>query len=599
MNNINIINFCIIAHIDHGKSTIADRLLEYTGTVSSRKMKDQILDDMDLEKERGITIKSKTVRMNYIDINNNKKYIFNLIDTPGHVDFSYEVSRALIARDGAKLVIDSTQGVEDQTIANEKLAKDAKLKIIPVINKIDLPTSDIDGVSKQIKNMFNLNIEPVCISAKNGIGIDKLIKSIITNIPKADIKIDKPLSALIFDSFYDSYRGVIVIVKIFDGTIYEGMNIKFITRNVEYSVSEVGYMQMKLVPSNKLISGEVGYIVANIKNIDDVKIGDTITECSNLTKNIHKGYKKIKPFVFAGLYLNNSSEYNLLKIALSKLRLTDSSFVYFQETSFALGYGFRCGFLGSLHLEIIKERLKREFGLNVFVTIPNVVYEIRKNDNIIVVDNPTKFPNNVSSYKIFEPYVEASIICPADYLGSIFELCKKRRGEQVVMKYIDEKIVILIYNIPLSEIIIGFYDLLKSVSKGYASFDYKHISYKIADLLKLEIIINHEIVDAFTSIVHKDKANNIAHFFINKLKSIIPKHMFEIPIQAKINNKIIARETISAIRKDVLAKCYGGDITRKRKLLEKQKEGKRKMKQFGKINIPVDAFVDVIKIDEY
>ncbi|MDR1523052.1 MAG: translation elongation factor 4 [Endomicrobium sp.] len=593
----NIRNFCIIAHIDHGKSTLADRLLEYTGTISRREMKEQILDGMDLERERGITIKAKAVRMNYTD-KSGDQYILNLIDTPGHVDFTYEVSRALAACEGAILVIDATQGVQAQTLANTMLAKNANLKIIPVINKIDLPTSDVDSAYEQMKEGLNVDAEPILASAKEGIGISEIIDSVIANIPAAKVLNTEPLSALIFDSFYDSYRGVIVIIRVFDGKIKKGMKTKFMASNAQYEVLEVGYMKIKMVECDELTSGEVGYVVAGIKDIHDIKIGDTITEISCPTNHPHEGYKEINPFVFAGLYPNSTSDYDDLKIALEKLKLSDSSLVYFPETSVALGFGFRCGFLGSLHLEIVKERLEREFGLNLLITAPNVVYKVKTKGKFVTVDNPSKFPNNADIEEIWEPYVEATIICPIDYLGAMMELCQKRRGKQVSMKYINTKIVLLKYYMPLAEIIVGFYDVLKSASKGYASFDYEHIDPQEGDLVKLEIMINSEAVDAFTVIVHKDKAQSTAHYLTGKLKSIIPRHMFEVPIQAKVNNKIVARETISAMRKDVLAKCYGGDITRKRKLLEKQKEGKRKMRQFGKVEIPAEAFVAVLQIDE-
>jgi GTP-binding protein LepA len=593
----NIRNFCIIAHIDHGKSTLADRLLEYTGTLSKREMKDQILDGMELERERGITIKAKAVRMNYAD-KNGQNYILNLIDTPGHVDFTYEVSRALAACEGAILVIDATQGVEAQTLANTILAKNANLKILPVINKIDLPTADVDSAYEQMKEGLDVDSEPILASAKEGIGISEIIDSVVTNIPPAKIINDEPLSALIFDSFYESYRGVIVIIRVFDGKIRKGMRVRFMASGAEYEVIEVGYMKIKMIEATELFSGEVGYVVAGIKDIRDIKIGDTITETINPTTRPHEGYKEINPFVFAGLYPNSTSEYDSLKIALEKLKLSDASLVYFPETSVALGFGFRCGFLGSLHLEIIKERLEREFGLSLLVTAPNVVYKVKTKGKYATIDNPSKFPNNSDIEEILEPYVEATIICPVEYLGAMLDLCQKRRGKQISMKYMNVKIALLKYHLPLAEIVVGFYDALKSASKGYASFDYEHIGKRQGDLVKLEIMINGEAVDAFTVITHKDKAQAYAHYLAEKLKGIIQRHMFEIPIQAKVNNKIIARETISAIRKDVLAKCYGGDITRKRKLLEKQKEGKRKMRLFGKVEIPPEAFVAVLKIEE-
>jgi GTP-binding protein LepA len=594
----NIRNFCIIAHVDHGKSTLADRLLEYTGAVSHREMREQVLDDMELERERGITIKSKVVRMNYMRYENGKKYIFNLIDTPGHVDFTYEVSRVLAACEGAVLVVDATQGVEAQTLANTVLAKKAGLKIIPVINKIDLPTANVENVYEQIKEGLNITTKPILVSAKEGIGVSDIVDSIIENIPPAKIVMEKPLSALIFDSFYNSYRGVIIIVRVFDGKIKKGTKVKFITSDIEYEVLEVGYMKIKMFELDELTSGEVGYVIAGIKDIHNIIIGDIITESMNPTKRLHKGYREIKPFVFAGLYPNSTSDYNSLKVALEKLKLSDSSLAYSPETSVALGFGFRCGFLGFLHLEITKERLEREFELSLLITAPNVVYKVKIKNNFIMIDNPANFPNSVDIDEIWEPYVIATIICPKNYLGVVLELCQKRRGKQMSMKYINIEIVVMRYHMPLAEIIVGFYDILKSISRGYASFDYEHTDLQIGDLVKLEIMINSEIVDAFTIITNKEKAKTIAHYLSERLKLIIPRHMFEIPIQAKVNNKIIARETISAMRKDVIAKCYGGDITRKRKLLEKQKEGKRKMKRFGRVEIPTEAFIAILKMGE-
>ncbi|MDD2523750.1 MAG: translation elongation factor 4 [Endomicrobiaceae bacterium] len=595
MNNIR--NFCIIAHIDHGKSTLADRLLEFTGTISKREMKEQILDGMELERERGITIKAKAIKMLYKH-KDGKEYILNLVDTPGHVDFTYEVSRALEACEGALLIIDASQGVEAQTLANTMLAKKANLKIIPVINKIDLPTADVDSAYEQMKEGLAVDGEPILASAKEGIGMQEIIDSVIDNIPAPVGSNEAPLSALIFDSFYDSYRGVIVIVRVFDGRIKKGMKVTFIASDAEYEVIEVGYMKLKMIEADSISVGEVGYVVAGIKTIQDVKIGDTITETARPTTHPHAGYKEINPFVFAGLYPYSSSDYDSLKIALEKLQLSDSSLIYTPETSVALGFGYRCGFLGHLHLDIVRERLEREFGLNLLVTAPNVVYKIKVKNQMLVIDNPAKFPNNAEIQEIWEPYVMATVICPDEYLGAIMDLCQKRRGKQLDMKYLDMKIIILKYDIPLAEIIVGFYDALKSVSKGYASFDYEHIAPRIGELVKLEILVNSDVVDAFSVITHKDKAQTTAHFLTEKLRGIIPRHMFEIPIQARVNNKIIARETISAMRKDVLAKCYGGDITRKRKLLEKQKEGKKKMRQFGRVELPPEAFVAVLQIDD-
>ncbi|MCX5782053.1 MAG: translation elongation factor 4 [Elusimicrobia bacterium] len=594
---LEIRNFCIIAHIDHGKSTLADRLLEYTNTIPKREMRDQILDGMDLERERGITIKAKAIRMDYTD-ESGKQYMLNLIDTPGHVDFTYEVSRALAACEGALLIVDASQGVEAQTLANTYLATQSKLKIIPVINKIDLPTADVDSTYQQMKEALGITVEPILASAKEGLGISEIVKSIINDIPAPTGTKEEPLSALIFDSFYDSYRGVIIIARVFEGEIKVGMKIKLVSSNALHEVLEIGYMKIKMIPCKSLSAGEVGYIVSGIKDIHDLKIGDTITEQSKPTLHPHPGYKDIKPFVFAGIYPLSTSDYDNLKNALEKLRLSDASLSYVPETSSALGFGFRCGFLGSLHLEIVKERLEREFNLDLIVTAPNVVYSVVTKKGTSEIDNPARFPSYGDIIEIYEPYVIATIICPSLYLGAILDLCQKRRGKQITLRYIDTKTVILKYEIPLAEIIVGFYDALKSVSKGYASFDYEHIGTRLGDLVKLEILINQEVVDAFSVIVHTEKAQTTAHFLAEKLRAIIPRQMFEIPIQARIRNKIIARENIAAMRKDVLAKCYGGDITRKRKLLEKQKEGKKRMRQFGRVDIPPEAFIAVLKINE-
>ena len=590
-------NFCIIAHIDHGKSTLADRLLEFTHTISKREMRDQVLDGMDLERERGITIKAKAIRMDYED-ETGKRYMLNLIDTPGHVDFTYEVSRALAACEGALLIVDASQGVEAQTLANTYLAKQSKLKIIPVINKIDLPTADIDTALTQMKEALDITDEPILASAKEGIGIKEIVQSIIRDIPPPQGDRSEPLSALIFDSFFDSYRGVIIIVRVFEGELKAGMKIKLVSLDAIHEVLEVGYMQIKMVPTDSLSAGEVGYVVSGIKDIHDVKIGDTITELARPTLHPHAGCKEIKPFVFAGVYPLSTSDYDNLKSALAKLRLSDASLSYVPETSSALGFGFRCGFLGSLHLEIVKERLEREFNLELLITAPNVIYTVVTKKGSSDIDNPARFPNYGDIVEIYEPYVVATIICPALYLGPILDLCQKKRGKQITLRYIDTKTVILKYEIPLAEIIVGFYDALKSVSKGYASFDYEHIGTRLGDLVKLEIMINSEVVDAFSVIVHEEKAQTTGHFLAEKLRTIIPRQMFEVPIQARIRNKIIARENIAAMRKDVLAKCYGGDISRKRKLLEKQKEGKKRMRQFGRVEIPPEAFIAVLKINE-
>ncbi|OGS09687.1 MAG: elongation factor 4, partial [Elusimicrobia bacterium RIFOXYB1_FULL_48_9] len=495
-------NFCIIAHIDHGKSTLADRLLEYTGTISKREMKEQILDGMDLERERGITIKAKAIKMNY-RAENGEEYILNLIDTPGHVDFTYEVSRALAACEGALLIVDASQGVEAQTLANTYLARQSKLKIIPVINKIDLSTADIESAKEQIREGLDITDEPILVSAKEGKGIPEIVERIISDVPPPEVKSDEPLSALVFDSFYDTYRGAIILVRVLEGEIRPKMKIKFVSSGRPYEVIETGYMKLKTMPSQSVPAGEVGYVVAGIKDIHDIRIGDTITELSRPTARPHPGYKEIKPFVFAGLYPVNSSDYDNLKTALGKLHLSDSSLFYGPETSTALGFGFRCGFLGSLHLEIVKERLEREFNLNLLVTAPNVIYKVQTHKGTAEIDNPAKFPNYGDIIEIQEPYVLATIICPSEFLGQILELCQKKRGTQILLRYIDMKRVIVKYELPLAEIIVGFYDSLKSVSKGYASFDYEHIDTRPGDLVKLEILINQEVVDAFSVIIHK------------------------------------------------------------------------------------------------
>jgi GTP-binding protein LepA len=597
MKLANIRNFCIIAHIDHGKSTLADRLLEYTGTISKREMREQILDGMDLERERGITIKAKAVRMDYT-APDGAKYMLNLIDTPGHVDFTYEVSRAMAACEGALLLVDAAQGVEAQTMANSYLAKQANLHIIPVINKIDLPTADVEGTMEGIHEALEILDSPVLASAKDGKGVAEIVERIIKEVPPPEGNPEDPLAALVFDSFYDAYRGVVIIVRVIDGEVKPGMKIVMVSTGAVNEVLEVGYSKIKLIPAPSLKAGEVGYVIAGIRNIHDIRIGDTLTEKARPTLKPHQGYKEVKPFVFAGLYPLNSGDYDAMKSALEKLHLSDSSFYYMPETSVALGFGFRCGFLGSLHLEIVKERLEREFGLNLLITAPNVIYRVTtKNDNV-EVDNPAKFPEYGDIVMIEEPYVMATIICPGDYIGAVMDLCQKKRGKQVLFRFLDAKRAIVKYEMPLSEMITGFFDGLKSVSKGYASFDYEHIGFRQGELVKLEIMINQEVVDAFSLIVHKDHAMAMGRSLAEKLKHIIPRQMFEIPIQARVNNKIISRENIGAMRKDVLAKCYGGDITRKRKLLEKQKEGKKKMRQFGRVEIPPEAFVAVLKLED-
>ncbi|MFN3966981.1 MAG: translation elongation factor 4, partial [Endomicrobiia bacterium] len=590
---------CIIAHIDHGKSTLADRILEYTGTVSKEQLKPQLLDEMDLERERGITIRSKTVRIIYHAQDNND-YILNLIDTPGHVDFSYEVSRAIIASEGALLVVDASQGVEAQTLANTVIAKRNNLKIIPVINKIDLPTADIESTKMQIKDILDIYEEPIEISAKEGIGIELVLKSIVEKIPSPVGDSKKNLKAIIFDSFYDSYRGVVIYLRIFDGELKQGTKIHFVSSNKSYEVIEVGTLCLKMIPKDKLEAGEVGYCIAGIKNIHDVKIGETVIEKDKpQTEPIGCSWIESKPFVFAGFFPMNPKDFDELKIALEKLHLTDASLSYKTISSSALGPGFHCGFLGSLHLEIVKERLEREFGTSLVVTSPNVNYRVKlKNDNkIIEIDNPSKFPPYNEIEFIEEPYVKATIITPNAYLSNVVELCKNNRGKVIEIKQIETIKSILIIELPLSEIVVGFYDSLKSVSKGYASFDYENIGYKKSDLVKLEVLINHEVIDAFSYIVHRSKIEKVANKLIEKLKATIPRHLFQIPLQVKAENRIIVRDDIRALRKDVLAKCYGGDVTRKRKLLEKQKEGKKKMKQFGKVEIPQETFMSLLKLE--
>ncbi len=591
-------NFCIIAHIDHGKSTLADRLLEYTGTVSRSQLRPQLLDEMDLERERGITIRSKTVRILYRTEDNNE-YILNLIDTPGHVDFTYEVSRAAIASEGAVLVVDASQGVEAQTLANTLIARKNKLKIIPVINKIDLPTADVHSTKMQIKDMLNIYEQPIEVSAKEGLGINLVLQSIVDKIPSPTGDPQKSLKAIVFDSFYDPYRGVVVYLRIFDGRLTPGMKINFVSSGRSYEVLEVGTLCLKMFSKDKLEAGEVGYCVAGIKNIHDVKIGDTVIEKDKPTEQIECSWIEAKPFVFAGFFPINPKDFDELKTALEKLHLTDASLSYRVISSSALGPGFHCGFLGSLHLEIVKERIEREFGASLLVTSPNVNYRVKlKNDDkIIEIDNPSKFPPYHEIEFIEEPYVKATIITPNMYLSNVIELCKNNRGKVIEVRQIETIKSILSIELPLSEIIVGFYDSLKSVSKGYASFDYENIGYKKSDLVKLEVLINYELVDAFSYIVHRSRVERISNKLIEKLKTTIPRHLFQIPIQVKAENRIVARDDIKALRKDVLAKCYGGDVTRKRKLLEKQKDGKKKMRQFGKVEIPQETFMSLLKLE--
>jgi len=598
-------NFCIIAHIDHGKSTLADRLLERTGTIAIRNMKAQILDGMDLERERGITIKAKAVRMTYTPSDPSEgHYILNLIDTPGHVDFSYEVSRALAACEGALLVVDASQGVEAQTLANANLAKEAGLTLIPVINKIDLPQASPAEAAKQIKEILEIEMEPLLVSAKEGTGIDELLQKIVKEIPSPLGETDAPLSALLFDSLYDPYKGVIVFVRVMDGEIVPGKVLLFLSNGMELTADEIGYLNPKPIKSGAIRTGEVGYIVTGLKDIRQITVGDTVTEKNRPTPKPLKGYRPTRPFVFAGFYPLQPSEYEKLKRSLEKLNLSDSAFVYTAESSEALGFGYRCGFLGLLHLEIVKERLFREFDMEVLVTSPNVIYQVgvkassSEPARTLEIDSPSKMPPESDIEFIAEPIVHVTVLVPADIVGAVMQMSKDRRGKFIDMKYLTPQRVLLRYHLPLAEILVDFHDNLKSVSKGYASFDYEPLKYEKDDLVKLEILIHGSPVDAFSVIVHQDKAYHQGKAVVEKLRELIPRHMFEIALQARIGGRVIARETIRSFRKDVIAKCYGGDITRKRKLLEKQKEGKRKMKQIGNVEIPNEAFMSVLQLDK-
>lgn len=593
----NIRNFSIIAHIDHGKSTIADRLLEYTGTISEREKREQILDDMDLEREKGITIKSKAVRL-YYHSKGEKDYILNLIDTPGHVDFSYEVSRSLAACEGALLIVDASQGVQAQTIANINLALKSNLKIIPIINKIDLTSANPDRVIQEVKNISEIKEEEIILaSAKEGIGTSDILEAIVNKIPAPKGSSNLPLRALIFDSVYNSYKGTIVYVRVVDGVIKPGMIIQTMSNNIKYEVIEIGIFRPKMQPIKKLVAGEVGYIIAGFKNIKDTRVGDTITDASNPSRKSLPGYKKVTPLVFCSIYPIDNKEYENLKVALEKLKLNDSSLFSEPETSEALGFGFRCGFLGLLHMEIIQERLEREYDLGLIATTPSVMYQVtKKNGEVVKISNPSSFPSKNEIQKIEEPYVKVNIITPSKCIGGIMDLVQERRGSFKNMEYIDEKILRLDYELPLNEIILDFYDKLKSISSGYASLDYELIGYQPSELAKVDILVNHQLVDALSFVVHKDKAYTRGRKIVEKLKEIIPRHMYEVPLQATVEGNIIARETIKALKKDVTAKCYGGDITRKRKLLEKQKAGKKRMKKIGKVEIPQEAFLGILKI---
>ena len=597
LDTSSIRNFCIIAHIDHGKSTLADRLLELTGTISKREMKEQVLDNMDIERERGITIKLQTVRMKYKS-KDNKEYRLNLIDTPGHVDFNYEVSRSLAACEGALLVIDASQGVEAQTLANVYLASEHNLEIIPVINKIDLPGAEIERVKNQIKELIGIDASgTVCISAKTGENAESVLEAVVNKIPSPKNTLSLPLRGLIFDSYYESYRGIIVYLRIVDGSVKVNDEILCMANNKKFIVSEVGYLIPKQVPVNELKPGEVGYLAAFIKDVSSL-VGDTVTLANNPACEPLIGYRPAMPMVFCGLYPTNPDQYTDLKDALEKLKLNDSSIHYEPETSLALGFGFRCGFLGLLHMEVAQERLEREYNLTLIATAPSVVYKITKTGGEVVeIDNPALLPDPNHREKIEEPFVLLHIFVPNDFVGQVMELCQNRRGIFKDMKYLDTKRVQLTYEIPLAEIITDFFDSLKSRSKGYASMDYDLIGYRESKLVKLDILIGGDSVDALSNIVHADKASYYGRQLAQKLREIIPRQLFEVPIQAAIGGKIIARETISAMRKNVLAKCYGGDITRKKKLIEKQKEGKKRMKNVGKIEIPQEAFMAVLKLD--
>ncbi len=593
-------NFSIIAHIDHGKSTLADRLIEMTGVLSKREMESQVLDNMEIEKERGITIKSQAVRMKY-KAKNGEEYTFNLIDTPGHVDFNYEVSRSLAACDGAILVVDSSQGVEAQTLANVYLAIDNNLEILPVINKIDLPNARPDEVKKEIEDIIGIPaLDAPCISAKSGLNVDEVLERIVTDLPCPKGNANEKTKCLIFDSYYDNYKGAIAYVRVVDGKVKPGDEIKLMATGKVFTVAEVGYfVPGSYMQSDMLQAGEVGYIAASIKNLSDIQVGDTITQALNPADEPLKGYKKVTPMVYCGLYPIDGSEYENLKVALEKLKLNDAALEFEPETSVALGFGFRCGFLGLLHLEIIEERLDREFDLGLITTAPSVIYKVHKTTGeIIDLYNPEDLPPQQEISFIEEPFVTANILTPKDYVGNVMDICQKRRGIYKDMKYLDETRVNLIYEMPLNEIIYDFFDNLKSKTKGYASFDYEFKEYIKSDLVKLDIHINGEPVDALSFIVHRDSAYNRGKKMVEKLKTVIPRKLFTIPLQAVIGGKIIARETISAMRKDVLAKCYGGDVTRKKKLLEKQKRGKKKMREIGSVEVPQEAFLSVLKLDE-
>ena len=598
MKQTNIRNFSIIAHIDHGKSTLADRILEETGALTKREMQDQLLDSMDIERERGITIKLNAVQLKYNY--NGEEYYLNLIDTPGHVDFTYEVSRSLAACEGAILVVDAAQGIEAQTIANLYLALENNLKIIPVINKIDLPNADPDKVKKELHDVLGFEEDEIILtSAKTGVGIKELIEAVVERIPAPTGNVNSKLQALVFDSYYDSYKGVVALVKVVNGTLKVGSNIKMMQTNKIYDVTELGNHTPKEKNIDELKAGEVGYLSASIKSLSDLKVGDTITLSDDPADNPLPGYKQLKPMVFCGLYPIETNKFSDLREALEKLKLNDASLEFEVETSASLGFGFRCGFLGLLHMDVIIERIKREFNLDIIATTPSVIYRVTKTDKeVVIVDSPIQMPEKVKILKIEEPYVMTNIFVPANYIGPIMELCQNKRGNYISMEYIDNTRVNIHYELPLSEIVYDFFDKLKSYTKGYASFDYELIGYKESDLVKMDVLLNGEIVDALSIIVHRDFAYNRGRNIVEKLRELIPRQQFEVPIQASIGSKIIARSDIKAVRKDVLAKCYGGDVSRKRKLLEKQKEGKKRMKMVGSVEVPPEAFLAVLKIND-
>ena len=599
MDKSKIRNFSIIAHIDHGKSTLADRIIEMTGAVEKREMKEQLLDNMDIERERGITIKLNSVQLEY-KAKDGETYTFHLIDTPGHVDFAYEVSRSLAACEGALLVVDASQGIEAQTIANVYLALDNDLEIVPVVNKIDLPSADPDRVKQEIEDVIGLVSDHApLISAKTGLGVDEVLEAIVKYIPAPKGNDDAPLQALVFDSYYDSYRGVIMQVRVKEGTIKVGDKIRLMSNNKEYDVVELGVRTPKELKKDRLCAGEVGWIGASIKQVKDVHVGDTVTLVNNSCKEPLPGYREMVPMVYSGIYPIDNAKYNDLKEALEKLKLNDDSIVFEPETSQALGFGFRCGFLGLLHLEIITERLEREFGLEIITTSPSVSYKVYKTDgNMIEVSNPSSLPPITEIKQIEEPLSSVSIFTPPEYVGSIMELCQNKRGNYLDMQYLDKNRVVMKYEIPLNEIVYDFFDGLKSRTRGYASMDYEVNKYQVSDLVKVDMLLNNEKCDALSMIVHRDQAFSRGKKIAEKLKEVIPRQMFEVPIQACIGNKVVARETVKAMRKDVLAKCYGGDITRKRKLLEKQKEGKKRMRQIGSVEIPSEAFTSILKLDD-